>query len=184
VNNSSKAEKISFIPPFLILVLEIILLVHALTAKNLPDNLIVIELTTILLIISLVEILLVGREIHEHYLCDTFDRVLTIKLDDFVFKTKEKNVKRIVEAFIASFPQYRNYRHKIYHITCQIMQTHQEEAFEEELTKHLETFLKQKKKLHVDDIVELFVENYPKYKQHRSEIYEKTCQFLANSKTK
>ena len=32
------------------------------------------------------------------------------------------------------------------------------------------------KKENVDDIVESFVEKYPKYKPYRIEIYEKVCQ--------
>ena len=79
---SPKTEKLSFIPPFLILIVEAVLLLHALTI-DVPD-IMVVELTGILLIISMIEILLVSREIHEHYTKNNFDRVLTIKLDDFI----------------------------------------------------------------------------------------------------
>jgi len=177
---SSRAEKISFIPPFLIIIVEGVLLAHALTI-NVPD-IMVVELTTVLLIISIVEILLVSREIHEHYLSSTFDRLLTIRLDDFILQQKEKNVKKIVEDFIGMYSHYKNHRNEIYHITCQIMETHKEEAREEELTNKLKPFIKRRKKKNVDQIIKAFMKKYPQYKKYRAEAYEKTCQLLEDSK--
>ena len=80
---SPKIEKLSFIPPFLVLLVEIILLQHALAIYE-PY---VIGLTTLLLILSVTEIILVAQEIHEHYQIKNFERILTIKLDDFVFQS-------------------------------------------------------------------------------------------------
>jgi len=177
-SESPRTEKISFIPPFLILALEIILIIHALT---LHETYVVI-LTTILLIISIIEILLVGREIHEHYMSSTFDRILTIRLDDFVLQRKEKNVKKIVEDFIDIHSEYKNKRNEIYHITCQIMETHKEEAREDALIKKLKPFIKRRKKKNVDQIIKAFMKKYPQYKKYRAEVYEKTCQLMANSK--
>jgi len=117
---SPRFEKLSFIPPFLIIIVEGVLLVHALTID--VPNIMVVELTTILLIISVVEILFVGEEIHEHYRRTNFDRILTIRLDDFIIKSKKKNVKLLVEEFIEVHSSYRNQRDEIYHIACQIME--------------------------------------------------------------
>ncbi len=174
---SPKTEKFSFIPPFLILIVEAILLIHALTI-DVPD-IMVVELTAILLVISIIEILLVSREIHEHYTKNNFDKVLTIKLDDFITETRQKNVKKIVTDFIEENPKYNSKRNEIYHTACQILETHYEEEIEKELTKKLKRFVKQNKDLNVDEIVENFAKSYPQYKRYRSEIYTKTCKFLA-----
>ncbi len=174
--DSSRVEKISFIPPFLILALELILLIHAATAPNLPDNLIIIELTSILLVISIIETILVSREIHEHYVCNMLDRILTIKLDDFILQHKAKNVKKIVEDFIELHPRYTNKRSEIYHICCQIMETHKEEAWEKELLKILKPFVNRRKQETVDSLLEEFLAKYPNYKKYRGETYEKICQ--------
>jgi hypothetical protein len=171
---SPKTEKLSFIPPFLILIVEAVLLIHALTI-DLPD-LMVVELTTILLIISIVEIILVSYEIHEHFSRSNFDRILTIRLDDFVLERKKSSVKEIVEDFINKHPQYNKHRNEIYHITCQIMETHKEEKWEKALEESLMKFMKRKKKMTVDDTLKAFIKKNPKYKKFRSEVYEKICQ--------
>ena len=103
---SPRLEKMSFIPPFIILALEIILIIHA----TIVQEIYVVFLTTILLIISIIEIILVSLEIHEHYSKSNFDRVLTIRLDDFVMEKKEKNVKKIVSEFIDLHPEYNTHR--------------------------------------------------------------------------
>ena len=173
---SPRNEKLSFIPPFLILIVEGVLLAHAVTI-DVPD-IMVVELTGILLTISIVEILLVSQEIHKHYTKSNFDKVLTIKLDDFIMNIKEKNVKRIVTKFIEQYPQYNSDRNEIYHTTCQILETHYEEEIEKELTSKLKKFIKQNKEANVDEIVENFAKTYPQYKRYRSEIYTKTCKLL------
>ena len=119
---------------------------------------------------------LVTLEIHEHYQITNFDKILTIKLDDFITEKKGKNVKKIVTDFIDFYPEYEQHRNEIYHTTCQILETHREEAIEKEIYKKLNTFIKRKKKATVDEIVESFVKKYPKYKPYRIEIYEKSCQ--------
>ena len=169
---SPRTEKISFIPPFIILALEIILIIHAFMVHETY----VIILTFILLIISSIEIIIVSYEIHEHYITSNFDRILTIKLDDFIIESKGKNVKKIVTDFIERHPEYEVYRNEIYHTTCQILETHKEEAIEKVLTDKLNKFIKKKKKATVDEIVKLFIKKFPKYRQYRSEIYIKTAQ--------
>jgi len=171
---SPRYEKLSFIPPFLILFVEGVLLIHAFTI-DVPD-IMVVELTTILVIISIIEILFVSREMHEHYQRGNFDRILTIKLDDFIIQKKGKNVKKIVTDFIEQHKEYDRHRSEIYHITCQIMETHKEEAWDEELTGKLEKFIKRRKKMNVDGLLESFIKKYPTYKKYKGKIYEKICQ--------
>ena len=141
----------------------------------------VVELTAVLLIISIVEILLVSREIHEHYTKGNFDRILTIKLDDFITERKEENVKKIVTDFIEQRPKYSSHRNEIYHITCQILETHDEEAWEKNLIDRLDKFIKKSKKESVDKILESFIDKYPSYKKFRGKIYEKICQILGTT---
>jgi len=119
----------------------------------------------------------------------SFDRILTIRLDDFVLQQKEKNVKKIVEEFIDMHPDYNIHRNEIYHITCQIMETHKEEAREEALMSKLKPFIKRRKKKNVDQIIKAFTKKYPQYKKYRAqykkyraEVYEKTCQLMESSK--
>ena len=178
ITESPTIEKLSFIPPFLILVVEIILLHHAVTF-NVDQY--VINLIVVLLIISAVEILLVMREMHEHYRRSNFDRELTIRLDDFVLEKKNRNVKKIVEDFIELHPQYYNYRNEIYRLTCQILETHREEAIEKELTDKLKKFIKRRKKMNVDQILAAFLKKYPNYKKFQAEVYVKTCQIMGVS---
>jgi len=171
---SPRLEKTSFIPPFLILGIEIILIIHAIILEEIY----VIILTLILFVISTVEIILVSLEIHEHYKRINFDKILTIRLDDFITEKKEKNVKKIVTDFIEKYPGYQTYRNEIYHTTCQILETHKEEAIEKDLENKLKKFIKKNKKANVDEIVEKFVKKYPKYKKYRTEIYKITCQIM------
>jgi len=169
---SGTTEKLSFVPPFLVLIVEIILLLHAV---GLQESYVIL-LTTILLILSLIEMILVTQEMHEHYQSSIFDRILTIKLDDFILRKKMRNVKILVEDFITNNPQYSDHRDEIYHIACQILETHKEEALETTLTDTLKKFMKRRKKLHVDDLLEAFLKKHPKYKRQRAEVYQKICQ--------
>ena len=175
---SPRIEKMSFIPPFLILALEVILIIHA----YIVNEVYVIILTSILLVISLIEIILVTAEIHAHYTSSNFDRLLTIRLDDFITESKEVNVKKIVTDFTDQHPEYKKHRNEIYHTACQILETHKEEAIEKEITKKLKKFMKRKKKANVDDIVKAFVDKFPKYKRHINTVYGITCQIKASSK--
>jgi len=177
---SARAHKLSFIPPFFILFVELILLLHALEIDH-PD-IIVVELTGILLFISVVEIILVSREMHERYQKSNFDKILTIRLDDFITKTNNNNVKRIVQEFLEKYPKYSGNRNEIYHTACQIMKTHEEEKIEEDIEEKLKRFIKKRKKEDVDDIIEKFVKKYPKYKKYRGEIYEIACQIKVDFK--
>lgn len=175
-SESPRTDKISFIPPFIILSLEIILIIHA----YMVQEVFVITLTAVLLVISIIEIFLVAFEVHEHYQRVNFDRILTIRLDDFVTERKENNVKKIVEDFIMEYPNYKIHRNEIYHTICQILETHREEEIEKEISLKLKKFIKRKKKANVDDIVETFISKFPKYKIYRTAVYERTCKILGS----
>ena len=174
VAESPRIEKLSFIPPFLVLIVELILLQHAISMQVLY----VIELTLVLIALSIIELIFVAREIHEHYIKTNFDRVLTIRLDDFMIEHREKNVKHVVEEFIEKYPKYSSQRSEIYHIACQIKETHKEEAWEKTLNEKLKKYIKRKKKKHVDEIVEAFIKKYPAYKKYPGKVYIMTCQIL------
>jgi len=167
-------EKISFVLPFFVIVIDIIILEHAIRIREGY----IIVLTTLLFFLSLIEIMVVMGEIHDHYRKNNFERTLTIKLDDFILERKDKNVKKIVEDFIEINPQYNNHRNETYHITCQIMETHKEEMWEKALTDKLKKFIKRRKKMNVNEILKAFIKKHPKYKNYRVKIYQKTCQIM------
>ena len=165
-------EKISFVLPFFVIIIDIIILEHAIRIQEVY----IIVLTTLLFFLSVVEIAVAMGEIHDRYQQNNFERTLTIKLDDFMLEQKNSNVKKIVEDFIDMHLEYKNKRSEIYHITCQIMETHKEEAWEEALLKKLKPFVKRRKKMNVDEILMAFIKKYPTYKKYRAKIYQKACQ--------
>ncbi len=116
-------EKISFIPPIFILIIEMVLLEHAIRYGERY----VIFFTIILLIVSFIELFLIMREIHKTRKCKMFNQTLTIKLDDFITETKKTNVKEIVSQFVDRYPIYEKNRDEVYELTCQILQTHKDE---------------------------------------------------------
>jgi len=170
---SPRSEKLSFIPPFLVIIVELILLEHAISIQVAY----VIELTLVLVVLSVIELIFVAQEIHEHYQASNFDRILTIRLDDFIMERKRVgNVKQLVEEFTETYPKYSDHRDLIYHIACQIMETHEEEAWEKTLNDELRKFIKRKKKMNVDDILAAFLKKNPTYRRHRGKIYQSICQ--------
>lgn len=175
---SPRTKKISFFLPYLILILELIVLIDALIISNLT----IAYIAIILVIISVLEIIFVTKEIQYRIIENNFDNILTIKLDDFITKKREKNVKIIISEFIEQYPEYNKHRSKIYHTTCQILETHQKEALDKDITDKLNQIIKDNKKLNVDQIVEKFLEKYEKYEKYRSKIYDKTCKLLGSLK--
>ena len=164
-------ERLSFLPPYIILGLETVLITHAI----LSNNLFVIVLTAVLVVISVIEIILVSREMREHYQQTNFNNLLTIRLDDFITEGKIRNVKIIVEQFINRYPEYSKHRSQIYRTTCQILETHKVEQLEKDIEEKLRRFINRRKKKTVDEILHEFIVKYPKYKRHRGEIYDLTC---------
>lgn len=175
-NESPKGEKISFIPPFVILFLELVLLLHALTIDH-PD-IMVVELTSILLVISIIEIIIVVSEIHQHYQRNSLERDLTIRLDDFILESKLKNVKKIVEEFLEINPNYKNNRNKVYSIACQIMETHTRELWEKTLYNRLKRFVKNNDFSNVKDLVSEFIDKYPEYENDPDKVYPVAVRFM------
>ncbi|MCJ2513061.1 MAG: hypothetical protein LN408_01265 [Candidatus Thermoplasmatota archaeon] len=173
-NESQKTDKISFIPPFFILILEIILITHAI----IENNVFVIWLTLILVIISIIEIIFVAREIHEHYQSNNFDRELTIRLDDFIIEKNEKNVQTIVEKFIDVHPNYEIYRNEIYHIACQIMETHKKELWEKTLELRLKKYVLKNSNYSMKEIMDNFMEKFPEYKKDPGRVYPLAAQMI------
>lgn len=176
-NESPRTQKLSFIPPFIILSLEIILLAHAIALEEKA----VILLTSVLLIISIIEAILVTMELHEQYQKGNTDRILTIKLDDFILQKKEKNIKKIVSEFIEKYQDYKGQRNKIYHTACQILETHKEEKWEEELEKNLKTFINRRKKATVDDLLVEFIKKHPRYRKYKEEVYLNLCKLKSET---
>jgi hypothetical protein len=175
---SPTIEKIMFIPPFLVLIVEIILIRHAI----LIEEAYVIILTVILLILSVIEIILVFGEIHKHYKQNNFDRILTIRLDDFILESKKKNIKEIIDKFLEKNPKYEKNRDDVYHITCEIMETHKMEKRQKEIYILLKKYIKRRKKMSVDDALSSFLKKKPKYRKFRDEIYQMICQIKGETK--
>jgi hypothetical protein len=174
VTESRKAERISYIPPILILIIELIMLEHAISFGEIY----VIILTIVLLIISFIELILIIREMHKHRVKHIFDRTLTIKLDDFITDTKITNVKEIVLKFIDRYPLYEKNRVELYKLTCQIMQTHKDQSFEKQYLLRLSTFVKGSTSKDAPTIVKAFFKKYPEYEQYGSEVYDRICKLL------
>lgn len=166
---SSRWEKLAFIPPFIILFMELFLLVYDL---NHDVDFIVIEFTVILVVISLFEIIIVGKEIHEHTHESDYREELAILLDDFIARSRYKSVKNILHSFINAYPQYRVYRSDIYRITCQILAVHKEKDLEEEIIKKLRLYTRDKADLPEDEIFARFMDRYPKYHIHPDKVSE------------
>lgn len=170
---SERFEKLSFIPPFIILVLELLLLFHALIEDT--SDLLVVELTSILLVISFIEIIFVTREIHDHYRKDSFQQEMTIRLDDFILERHMDNVSLIVEQFLEENPQYSNDRNAVYHIACQIMETHKKELWEKTLRTRLSRYLEQTDKKTIREIIDEFMKRFPEYRKNPERVYEITA---------
>ncbi len=170
VASSPRVEQFSFIIPFLIVVAELILMNHAIQLKEGY----IIVLTSFLLSVSILELVLIIIEIHEHQQ----EKILTIKLDDFIMDNKDNNVKDIVLSFIKQNPEYNKHRNEIYHLACQILDTHREEEIQSKIDNTLKKFINKSRGDNVGEIIENFLEKYPEFKSHRDEIYHKTCQLL------
>ena len=121
VAKSPFVEKLSFILPFFVITIDIIILEHAIRIQETY----IIACTLFLFFLSLFEIIIVSSELHRHYQKSNFEKILTIKLDDFIDEKKSYNIKKIVEDFIAINPEYSSHRNDVYQITCQILETHE-----------------------------------------------------------
>ena len=118
IAGSPLIEKISLILPFIILGIDIHILQYSLFRKDFE----IVLPATILLALSIVEIIVVIDEIHVTARKMNMERELTIKLEKFIFDNPKLNVKEIVNKFVEKHPEYKDLRKDIYHITCQIFQ--------------------------------------------------------------
>ena len=126
VAKSPFIEKISFILPFFVISVDIIILEHAIRIQETY----IIIFTSSLFILSLTEIIAVAHELHRNYQNSTFKKVLKCKIDDFIGVEKQYNIKKIVEDFISINPEYYTNRTDVYQITCQILENRGENSLE------------------------------------------------------
>jgi hypothetical protein len=122
ITTSPIVGKISLLLPVLVLVIDIILIEHAIRINEHY----IIFFTLILFSLSVIEIIIVISEIHENYNKNNFLKSLTIKLSDFMRNNKRKNVKILVGKFISSHPEYLANRDEIYQIICKILEEHKQ----------------------------------------------------------
>jgi len=118
IAGSPVVEKISLILPFIILGIDVHILQYSLFRKDFE----IVLPATILLALSIIEIIVVIDEIHVTARKMNMERELTIKLEKFIFDNPKLNVKEIVNKFVEKHPEYKDLRKDIYHITCQIFQ--------------------------------------------------------------
>jgi len=118
IAGSPSIEKISLILPFIILGIDIHILQYSLFRKDFE----IVLPATILLALSIIEIIVVIDEIHVTARKMNMERELTIRLEKFIFDNPKLNVKEVVNKFMEKHPEYKDLRKDIYHITCQIFQ--------------------------------------------------------------
>jgi hypothetical protein len=168
IAESQRFEKISFVLPFIILIMEIILLLHAISLKEGY----VIVLTMFLLVVSIAELLFVLQEIHEHQQLNNIERELTIRLDDFILEKGLTNVSTVVEDFLGKNDKYCKKRNTVYHIACQIMETHETELWEKTLQLRLQRFVTSNPSLSIQELVGKFIKRFPEYRHEPQTVYQ------------
>ena len=114
------AEKISLVLPILVLVIDIILIEHAIRINEHY----IIFFTSVLFSLSVIEMVLVIREIHTNYNKNNLLKTLTIKVSDYMCNKKGRNVKILVSGFLTRHPEYLPHRDEIYRIMCNIFEEH------------------------------------------------------------
>ena len=134
VAKSPFGEKLSFILPFFVITIDMIILEHALRIQETY----IIACSLFLFFLSIFEIVIVSRELHINFQKNIFEKRLTVKLDDFLDGKKDYNIKRIVENFIEQNPEYNANRNDVYQITCQILETRGKSALEKIIDENLE----------------------------------------------
>ena len=133
VAKSPFGEKLSFILPFFVITIDIIILEHAIRIQETY----IIACTLFLFFLSLFEIIIVSRELHINFQKSIFEKRLAIKLNNFLEGKKGYNIKEIVENFVEINPEYTTFRNDVYQITCQILETRDEDAVEKIIDESL-----------------------------------------------
>ena len=85
------------------------------------------------------------------------------------------NVSNIVSNFLDEFEEYRKNRTTIYHIACQIMDTHKKELWEKTLRTRLKRYLKKSKEATIREMVETFLKKYPEYRNDPGKVSQLTA---------
>lgn len=133
VAKSPFVEKLSFLLPFFVITIDVIILEHAIRIQETY----IIVCTSFLFILSLIEIVAVSSELHQNYRKSNFEKTLAVKLDDFITENREFNIKRIVANFITYNPEYNVHRNDVYHLTCQILEKRGEDTLEKIIDENL-----------------------------------------------
>ena len=128
--------------------------------------------SSMLFILSIIESVVVLREIHKHYHQLIDERKIIIMLNDFIVKSNHKNVEKIVAEFLTAHPEFFNKKDTIYKNCYQILE-HRETLWKKKLTQRLTRFIKPRKQMHENDVVSAFIKEYPVYKKQTDEIYPK-----------
>ena len=116
---SPLTEKLSFILPFFIITVDIILIEHAI---RINEHYIIV-FTTLLFVLSLIEITVTLQDIRGHHKKDNLEKTIAIELDKFMSKKDAEDVKILVEDFIKKNPQYNKHIGKVYHIACHVIES-------------------------------------------------------------
>ena len=143
---------------------------------------IIISAISIYLVVSVIEILMITREMHEHRRQTTFERELAIRLDDFIIERHMDNVSNIVTDFLNEFEEYQGNRTMIYHIACQIMETHRRELWEKTLKTRLKLFLEKTDEKALREIIEKFLKKYPEYRKDPEKVYQLSALYIDKMK--
>lgn len=122
LSTSPVVEKLSLLLPVLVLIIDIVLIEHAVRINEQY----IIFFTSVLFSLSVTEILIVLSEIHTNYQKNIGLKTLTAKLSDFMAHKKGKNVKILVSQFIERHPEYLSNRDEVYQIVCKILREHEQ----------------------------------------------------------
>jgi len=134
VAKSPFVEKMSFILPFLVIAVDIVILEHAIRIQETY----IIFLTSFLFTLSLFELVFVSSELHKNYQKSIFEKTLIKKLDEFIVEKRGFNIKKIVEDFIEINPEYAAHRNDVYELTCQLLDTYEKDLVEKIIDKNFE----------------------------------------------
>lgn len=117
ITTSPIMEKLSLLLPMIVIVIDIILIEHAIRINEHY----IIFFTLILFSLSVIELVIVIGEIHQNYIRNNFLKSLTIEVSEFIRHNTKKNVQLLVNEFISSHPEYLASRDEIYQIMCKIL---------------------------------------------------------------
>lgn len=113
---ASRLEKLVLIIPFIVLIFDAEIFYFA--WKNKEENILIAS--SFVLFLSILEILAVMKEIHEHVNRLRRREILEEKLRK-IMKTMEKpTVRKVVDKFMASYPDEYSIK-EVYHVTCNLI---------------------------------------------------------------